>query len=82
MGPPVTHYIAGRRPPALKPETYGRSADWDEYLCHFKVCLELGKWDKREKALTLSASLSGAACTFFFFFLVWGHQRGVITRRY
>jgi hypothetical protein len=57
--------VPGRRPPSVKPETYDGSADWDEYLCHFQVCAELGKWDKREKVLALSASLRGAARTFF-----------------
>ena len=57
--------IPGRRPPSVKPETYDGSADWDEYLCHFQVCAELGKWDEREKVLALSASLRGAARTFF-----------------
>ena len=57
--------VPNMRPPSLKPETYDGTDDWDEYQCHFQVCAELGRWSEREKVLALSASLRGAACTFF-----------------
>ena len=62
---PSTIYAAKRTYPSIKPEEFDGVADWDEYICHFRVCSELGNWNEREKLLILSASLRGAARSFY-----------------
>lgn len=32
-----------------------------EQLCHFQVCLKLGKWDKKEKGFNLISDFWGEA---------------------
>lgn len=65
LAPASSPGYAIKRPLSLKPENFDGTADWDEYICHFRVCAELGNWNEREKLLALSASLRGAARTFF-----------------
>ena len=49
----------------VKPDTYDGTNDWDEYLTHFELCSELGRWQENEKTLALAASLRGPARTFY-----------------
>lgn len=51
--------------PSMQPTPYSGSDDWDEYISHFENCAELGRWSDRDKILALSASLRGAARTFY-----------------
>ena len=62
---PSPVYAAKCTYPSIKPEEFDGVADWDEYICHFRVCSELGNWNEREKLLILSASLRGAARSFY-----------------
>jgi hypothetical protein len=65
LAPSPSQAYAIRCPLSLTPENFDGAADWDEYICHFRVCAELRNWNEREKFLALSASLRGAARTFF-----------------
>lgn len=49
----------------MKPEPYDGGEDWEEYLAHFEVCAELGRWRPADKVLTLAAALRGPARTFY-----------------
>ena len=49
----------------LKPEPFNGSDDWEEYISHFEVCAELGRWNEQEKVLALAACLRGPARTFY-----------------
>lgn len=49
----------------VKPEPYSGSEDWEEYISHFTLCSELGRWTEHEKVLALAASLRGPARTFY-----------------
>lgn len=49
----------------VKPEPYDGSEDWEEYISHFEICAELGKWREQDKVLTLAAALRGPARTFY-----------------
>lgn len=49
----------------VKPEPYSGSEDWEEYISHFTLCSELGKWSEQERVLALAASLRGPARTFY-----------------
>ena len=49
----------------VKPEPYSGSEDWEEYISHFTLCAELGRWTEQEKVLALAASLRGPARTFY-----------------
>ena len=49
----------------VKPDTYDGTGDWEEYLSHFELCSELGRWQEQEKTLALAASLRGPARTFY-----------------
>lgn len=49
----------------VKPEPYSGSEDWEEYINHFTLCSELGKWSEQESVLALAASLRGPARTFY-----------------
>ncbi|KAK3594978.1 hypothetical protein CHS0354_019901 [Potamilus streckersoni] len=51
--------------PSMQRTPYSGSDDWDEYISHFVNFAELGRWSDRDKILTLSASIRGAALTFF-----------------
>lgn len=49
----------------LKPEAFTGGDDWQEYISHFEVCAELGRWNDHEKVLALAAFLRGPARTFY-----------------
>jgi hypothetical protein len=49
----------------LKPEPFNGSDDWQEYISHFEVCAELGRWNDQDKVLALAACLRGPARTFY-----------------
>ena len=49
----------------LKPEPYNGTEDWEEYLSHFQLCSELGRWTEHDRMLALAASLRGPARTFY-----------------
>jgi hypothetical protein len=36
-----------------------------EYISHFEICAELGKWRETDKVLALAAALRGSARTFY-----------------
>jgi hypothetical protein len=36
-----------------------------EYISHFEICAELGKWRETDKVLALAATLRGSARTFY-----------------
>ena len=66
-GENMDHY-GGRRAKnglPMKPDTFDGTRDWEEYLSHFELCAELGRWPEREKMLALAASLRGPARTFY-----------------
>ena len=50
---------------AIKPESYDGVEDWEEYISHFDICAELGKWRDQDKVLALAAALKGPARTFY-----------------
>ena len=50
---------------AVKPEPYDGGDDWEEYISHFEVCAELGRWRETDKVLALAAALRGPARTFY-----------------
>lgn len=50
---------------SIKPEAYDGVEDWEEYISHFEICAELGKWRDQEKVLALAAALKGLARTFY-----------------
>lgn len=56
---------SGARGLNLKPEPYNGSDDWQEYISHFEVCAELGRWGDHDKVLALAACLRGPARTFY-----------------
>ena len=49
----------------LKPEPYNGTDDWEEYLSHFQLCSELGRWTEYDRMLALASSLRGPARTFY-----------------
>ena len=51
--------------PAIKPETYDGTSDWESYFSHFTNCADLGRWTDGEKALALASCLSGPARIFY-----------------
>ncbi|XP_055997890.1 uncharacterized protein LOC130047282 [Ostrea edulis] len=55
----------GTRGLNLKPEPFNGSDDWQEYISHFEVCAELGRWNDHEKVLVLAVCLRGPARTFY-----------------
>jgi hypothetical protein len=50
---------------AIKPESYDGVEVWEEYISHFDICAELGKWRDQDKVLALAAALKGPARTFY-----------------
>jgi hypothetical protein len=50
---------------SIKPEHYDGGEDWEEYISHFEICAELGKWHETDKVLALAAALRGPARTFY-----------------
>ena len=50
---------------SIKPEPYDGGEDWEEYISHFEICAELGKWHETDKVLALAAALRGPARTFY-----------------
>ncbi|CAC5404167.1 unnamed protein product [Mytilus coruscus] len=50
---------------SIRPEPYDGGEDWEEYISHFEVCAELGRWREADKVLALAAALRGAARTFY-----------------
>lgn len=50
---------------SIKPETYDGGDDWEEYISHFEICAELGRWTEHEKVLALGMALKGPARTFY-----------------
>ena len=50
---------------SIKPEPYDEGEDWEEYISHFEICAELGKWHETDKVLALAAALRGPARTFY-----------------
>ena len=53
------------KPLTIKPEVYNGADDWYEYISHFEVCAELGRWSDEDKVLALAASLRGPARTYY-----------------
>lgn len=49
----------------IKPEPYDGGDDWEEYISHFELCAELGRWRATDKVLALAAALRGPARTFY-----------------
>lgn len=50
---------------SVKPEQYDGTEDWEEYISHFEICAELGRWREQDKVLSLAAALKGPARTFY-----------------
>jgi len=50
---------------SIKPETFDGTEDWEEYISHFEICAELGRWSDHEKLLALGMALKGPARTFY-----------------
>lgn len=50
---------------SVKPETFDGVEDWEEYISHFEICAELGRWSDHEKLLALGMALKGPARTFY-----------------
>lgn len=50
---------------SIKPETYDGIDDWEDYISHFEICAELGRWTEHEKVLALGMLLKGPARTFY-----------------
>ncbi|CAC5419936.1 unnamed protein product [Mytilus coruscus] len=50
---------------SIRPEPYDGGEDWEEYISHFEVCAELGRWREADKVLALAAALRVAAKTFY-----------------
>lgn len=48
-----------------RPERFGGKTPWNEYLTHFEMCAELNRWNLRDKAINLAASLDGSALQVF-----------------
>lgn len=59
------YFHPGQKSLTLKPEPYSGLEDWEEYLSHFELCAELGRWREHDKRLALGASLRGSARTFY-----------------
>lgn len=49
----------------IKPETYNGEGDWEEYITHFELCAEIGKWTKKNTPLILGASLQDQARKYY-----------------
>jgi hypothetical protein len=47
---------------SIKPEPFDGG---EEYISHFEICAELGKWCETDKVLALAAALRGPAMTFY-----------------
>ena len=60
---------------SIKPETYDGVEDWEEYISHFEICAELGRWIDHEKVLALGMALKGPARTFYISLSVAERQR-------
>lgn len=65
MRGPYGRFLPRKKTILMKPETYDGTDDWQEYITHFEVCAELGRWENREKVLALAACLKGPARTFY-----------------
>lgn len=50
---------------SIHPETYDGTEDWEEYISHFEICAELGRWRDHDKLLALGMALKGPARTFY-----------------
>ena len=50
---------------SIKPEQYDGTEDWEEYISHFEICAELGRWREQDRVLALAAALKGPARTFY-----------------
>jgi hypothetical protein len=50
---------------SIKPEPYDVGEDWEEYMSHFEIFAELGKWRETDKVQALAAALRGPATTFY-----------------
>ncbi|CAG2230292.1 unnamed protein product [Mytilus edulis] len=50
---------------SIRPEPYNGEEDWEEYISHFEVCAELGRWMDADKVLALAAALRGPVKTFY-----------------
>ena len=62
--PRYPHFM-GHKGLKMKPEPCSGLEDWEEYLSHFELCAELGRWRAEDKRLALGASLRGSARTFY-----------------
>jgi hypothetical protein len=51
--------------PHLKLQEFSGEEDWEEFISHFELCAELGRWTRKDQALALAATLRGAARTFY-----------------
>lgn len=49
----------------MKPESYGGTVSWEEYISHFNDCAELSRLTNRQKVLFIAASLRDQARTFY-----------------
>jgi len=52
------------RQPSPKLRSYSGEEDWDDFIEHFEVISELGKWDVRSMILTLRSCMTGRAQVF------------------
>lgn len=49
----------------VQPEHYNGIGEWEEYIIHFELCAEIGKWTYKGKALLLGSMLTEGARTFY-----------------
>ena len=50
---------------SIKPEPYDGGENWEDYIPHFEICAELGKWHDTDNVLALAAAPRGPARTFY-----------------
>jgi hypothetical protein len=53
------------RRPHLKLQEFSGEEDWEEFISHFELCAEIGRWTRGDRALALAATLRGAARKFY-----------------
>ncbi|KAH3705366.1 hypothetical protein DPMN_080436 [Dreissena polymorpha] len=49
----------------MKPDSYGGTKCFEQYMSYFEDCTELSCWDYRTKVLILASSLRGAARNYY-----------------
>ncbi|CAC5399474.1 H2A [Mytilus coruscus] len=50
---------------SIRPEPHDGRENWEEYISHFEVCAELGRWREADKVLAVAVALRGPARTFY-----------------